>query len=290
MILNLISNQGSVLPLINNDKFFLININGHTSASSNIATGTIGGVDGDFINNIQAQPRDIILDLRINPSEDVEEVKRYILQYVKLKKKIKLHWEQLNRVIEIEGVVESIDMPRWQNGVTMQVSIHCENPFWEDVDYVIQMISQIINVHYFTDDLYDMLYFPEEGIALGEYDTTRTKEFTNNGDVSVGLEITIMALGTVTNPIMYAEDGSFFGIGYGSGIKQLVMQPGDIIQINTKKGQKSVTLNGRPVFDKIKPLSSWLQLESGVNTFSINADDEAIDNMYFALQFKQLYI
>lgn len=290
MILNLISDKGNILPLVNNDKFFLINVDGHTSASTNMATGTIGGVDGDYINSIQAQPRSIVLDLRINPGEDVEDVKRYILQFIKLKKKVKLRWEQLEREIEIEGVVESIEMPRWTNGVTMQVAIHCENPFWEDVDYVIQMISQIINAHYFTEDIYDELYFPAEGIMLGEYDTTRTKQFTNDGDVAVGLEISIMALGTVTNPIMYAEDGSFFGIGYGTGNKQLVMNAGDVIRINTKKGQKSVTLNGVPVFDKIKSRSTWLQLESGINTFSINSDDQDIDNMYFSLQFKQLYI
>jgi hypothetical protein len=172
----------------------------------------------------------------------------------------------------------------------MQVEMHCEQPFWEDIETVVEQISEAISLHYFTDNEDDMLYFTEEGIAFGEYDTTRAKNFFNAGDVSVGLEIDIIALGTVTNPIIYDANNNFFGVGYGNDEKKVVMQGGDKIVITTHRGKKNVTLNGVSIFNKIKPNSTWLQLATGDNRFAINSDDESFDNMAFSLIFKQRYI
>ena len=290
MRLDLISNRGDILPLFDNPYFVLTNVDGMTNASTAISSTTIGGIDGDTVNNVQAQPRSIVFDLWIKNGIDVEAAKRYILSFAKLKQKVSLEWERLGRTVPISGVVEAVDMPRFNNGVTMQITLHCAQPFWEDIDYIVQVINEIINEHYFTDEAADMLYFPEDGISFGTYDTTRTKEFINDGDVSVGLEISIVALATVTNPIIYNESGDYFGVGYGSDIKRLVMESGDIVTITTHKGNKTVKLNGINIFDKIKAGSTWLQLESGKNRFSISSDETSISNMYFNLTFKQRYI
>ena len=57
-----------------------------------------------------------------------------------------------------------------------------------------------------------------------------------------------------------------------------------------KAGEKSVTLNGVSQLDKIKPRSTWLQLQAGENEFSIDSDDASTDNMIFTLAYKQRYI
>ena len=288
--LDFISARGNVLHLVGNQYFDLIDIDGQTLVNANLSSNVIGGIDGDSVNNAQAQPRSIVLDLHIKSGVNVEEAKRYILQYIKPKLKASLEWTQRNRTVIISGIVETIEMPRWNNSVTMQVTLHCSQPFWEDVDYVVQTISEAINHHYFTYYASDMLFFTEDGIVFGEFDTTRTKTFNNDGDVAVGIEITISALATVTNPIIYNQDGKFFGIGYGSDAKQLVLESGDTVKISTIKGKKSVTLNGINLLDKVKPNSTWLQLEPGENSFSINADDKSVTNMYFNIEYKQRYI
>jgi len=282
------SARGDTLALSEAKKYKLINIDAQTEASASLSSIVIGGVDGDVVNSAQAQPRTVVIDLRI--LSDVELTKREILYAVKLKQKISLIWEQDNRTLELQGIVESIEMPRWTKTATMQISIHCAQPFWENVDYIVSRISEAIDLHYFTDYPNDMLYFPETGIALGEYDTVRTKRFYNAGDVSVGLEIEILALATVTNPIIYDANGNYFGAGYGTGTKKIVMNAGDVIKINTKRNEKAVTLNGVSIFSKIKPASTWLQLETGENSFAINSDDASITNMQFALTYKQRYI
>lgn len=283
-----ISDRGDILPLSEAEKFALVNIDSQTAAATSISSLVIGGADGDIVNNVQANPRTIVLDLRM--LEDVERTKRSILDVVKLKQKGRLVWEQDNRTLEIEGVVEIIDMPRWNNAVMMQITLHCSQPFWEDADYIISQISEAIDLHYFTDMPDDMLYFPDDGIPLGEYDVTRTKTFYNSGDVAVGMEIEIVAFDTVTNPIIYAQDGSFFGIGYGTGAKKVVMQAGDVIRINTRRNEKAVTHNGINSIALIRPQSKWIQMQTGENQFTINSDDESFENMTFSLVYKQRYI
>lgn len=290
MQLSFVSKRGKVLSLTDNDLFFLTNVDGQTAAASSISSVVTGGIDGDTVTNVQAQPRTIILDLRIKSGVDVEYAKREILSIIKLKQYGSLIWEQNERTVTISGIVESIDMPRWNNKVMMQISLYCEQPFWEDIAEAIQEISSIINLHYFTSYPYEMLYFPENGIAFGRYDTSKAKSFTNNGDVSVGMEIIITAIGIVTNPIIYDTDGNFFGVGYGSGDKKVIMGSGDKIVISTYKGNKTVKLNGVSMYDKIKPQSTWLQLQAGENQFRVDSDESALDNLTFQLEYKQLYI
>ena len=303
--LDYISARGDVMPLVNNPLFHLLGVDGMTTAGTSISSAVVGGVDGDTVNNVQATPRTIIIDLKPRGGVDVEEAKREILKIVKLKQQGGLLWTQNERTVNITGIVENIEMPRWTETAIMQITLHCEQPFWEDIDEVIQQISEAINLHYFTTSPDNMLYFNEDGIPFGEYDTIRTKSFHNDGDVAVGLEISILAHETVTNPIIYDMRGNFFGLGYvmthtdvdedGNAISAtvtnpLVMEAGDNVVITTHKGRKTVTLNGVDIFDKVKPNSHWLQLETGDNLFSINSDDESITNMSFSLIYKQRYI
>lgn len=291
-----ITKRGESFPLIGNDYFYLINVDGQTQATADLTSVVTGGVDGDTITSEQAQPRTLAINLQVKSGVNVEEAKREILKKVKIKQEGTIIWEQNSRNVSIKGIVESIEMPRWTNGVVMQISLHCEQPFWEDVEDVIQEINDFIDLHYFTDDETDMLYFPEEGIPFGCYDTTRAKTFYNAGDVSVGIMIEINALGTVTNPKIYDTDGNFFGVGYGTENKKVVLQAGDKVVITTFKGNKTVTLNGRSIYDKIAPYSKWLQIETGDNQFRIASDDKhengdpIVDNMVFNLTYRQRYI
>lgn len=290
MKLDYISARGDILPLVGNSLFDITNIDGQTAAAASISSSDIGNADGNIVNNVKANPRSITIDLRVKSGVIVEDAKRSILKVVKIKQRGTLRWTQDDRAVAISGIVESVDMPRWSNAVMLQITLYCDQPFWEDIDYIVRQISEAVDLHYFTDSATDMLYFPDGGIALGEYDTIRTKAFHNNGDVSVGLEISIVAFDTVTNPIIYDGNGNFFGVGYGDGLRQVVMNAGDQIVITTHKGRKSVTMGGVSLLSKIKPQSTWLQLDAGDNTFTINSDDDSLTNMSFSLIYKQRYV
>lgn len=280
--LDFVSPSGAAMPLLDSDYFTLSEIDGFTFAQSNIASVVVPFVDGDTITNIQTNPRAVTLYLSIKQTAGVENAKRYILRFVKLKLEGKIQLEQDGREIELAGTVESIDLPRFSAGCTMAVTIHCSQPYWRDVDYVVKEISNIINLHYFPEDQ-GGLAFPTSGVPFGAYDNDLTQELENDGDVETGLVITIIALGAVTNPKIYNTlTGEYIGITD-------TLAGNDQVVISTIKGQKTITKNGVNIIDKIMSGSTFLQLATGHNEFTIQADS-GLDSVYFTLTYKQLYI
>lgn len=279
---NFVSAKGAEMPLLGNPYFTLTAIDGFTTVQSDLASVTVPFVDGDTITNIQAQPRTVVLYLRIKDAAKVETAKRYIFQYVKAKLQGTLQLQQDGRNIELVGVVEAIELPRFEQGCTMQITLHCSQPYWQDVDFVVAEISQIIDLHYFPLPE-GGLAFPVDGVPFGAYDDDLTQELENEGDVETGLLITIIALGDVTNPRIYnTQTGEYIGVTD-------TLEGNDAVVISTIKGQKTITKNGVNIIDKITAGSTFLQLDTGTNEFTIQADS-GIDNVYFTLTFKQLYV
>lgn len=280
MMLEYVGARGDVLALTGNPLFKLTNVDGLTSVSSELATSTVPGMDGDIVNSVQASPRSIVLDLSIERS--VESAKREILKVIKPKQKCTLRMEQDGRELQIGGVVEQIEMPRFTNLAVMQVTIHCSQPWWEDQQETATEISEVLNLHYFTEEEGGMLAFPEEGIPFGEYDTNRTKVFDNDGDSEVALTIRIVALGDVTNPAIYNSEAQFIGVN-------LTMHAGDEVVITTGKGNKTVTLNGENKISSLMRGSTWLQLPTGEEELTIDSEDGTEGNMYFTVTYRRRY-
>ena len=279
--LHYIGANGNDIDLLRNDYFDLTDADGLTGVSSDISSSTTPSMDGDRINNITTQPRGIVLDLRIKHNVDVEEAKRYVLRTIKPKQKGRLVLTQGGRAIDITGVVEAISMPRFELGVIMQVSLYCSAPYWQDVEYMLIEISRIVSLHYFPIDQ-NGLAFPSAGIPFGEYDLNMTQTYTNDGDVECGMIISIIAVGDVTNPAIYKADGSYIGVNES-------LEAGDELVINTNHGEKRITKNGANVLNKIKPGSSFIQLDTGDNEMTVKCDSGS-NNVYFTITFKRRFV
>lgn len=275
------SHDGKTLDLFNNDFFDLTDADGLTVANTSIATTTTPTIDGDELQNIQANPRGIVLDLQIKSGLDVERAKRAILDVVKIKKIGRLVYTQGTgaemREIEISGVVESVSMPRFTNAVIMQISLYCNNSFWQDVEEIVVAISRNLPFHHFA------VYFPVGApIPLGVIDREMQQTYNNDGDADAGMTITIRATGEVVNPRIYNQRGEFIGVDD-------TLTLNDKIVISTYKGQKTITKNGVSILNKITAGSVFLQMETGTNRFFIDAD-AGEELMYFYVGFKRRFI
>lgn len=283
MKLDFISARGSIMPLVNNEYFYLAGCDGLTRTNISLASSTTPSMDGDRVNNVQAQPRSIVLYLEARQGKNVEDVKRYVTAYVKPKLSGTLRWNQNEREIEITGIVQAMEMPRFSQKCIMQITLYCSEPYWADLAYLITELSNIIGMHYFPIDI-GGLSFPTEGVPFGVYERNHVKNFTNDGDVASGMIITITALTVATNPVLRnLSTGQFIGIND-------TLVAGDEVIISTYKGRKTITKNGVNIIDKIMPGATFLQLEVGGNEFMIDSDDEEIANMYFTLTYKRLYV
>lgn len=280
--LEFIGANGNIINLFDNPYYGITNIDGFTVADVEVASSTTASIDGDVINNLRVTPRTVVLDLKVKNNVNVETAKRWLLQTVKPKLPGRIRMTQDGRETELSGIVENIEMPRFTNGVICQVSLHCSVPYWQDVNYVLVEISRLIDLHYFPKDQ-GGLAFPSGGIPLGSYNLNNTQTYYNDGDAETGMLITIIALGDVVNPIIYDVTGAYIGVID-------TMAEGDVIEINTNRGEKYVRKNGENIFSKIKSGSSFLQLAIGDNQLTVNADSGTQNNMYFMITFKRRFV
>lgn len=272
-----ISPDKKTLKLTNNADFNFT-ADGLTSADIDITDTDDYYSDGSVVNNTHALPRPINLYLTIKQGRNVEQAKRNITAVVKPKQKGTLRWTYEGRTIEIVGTVQTITMPRFEKAVVMQISLYCNQPYWQDAEYIIKQISEIEPRHRFK------LAFPaKRGIVFGVYNKNMSKEFENMGDSAVGCIINIVATGDIKNPLLQRSDGTYFGF------KNLTMAANDEIVINTAKGEKTVTKNGVDIFENIKDGVTWFQIEPGKNMFTIS-EEGGTGNMYFDFKYKQKYI
>ena len=274
--------NGNTIDLFNNSFVQIIAADGLTGVSSKIAASTTPSMDGDKINNVQTAPRGIVLDLYVKKPVSVEEAKRFVLRTIKPKQRGRLQMIQDDRKIEIAGIVETIDMPRFSDSVTMQVTLYCSQPYWTDIENMVVQLARVLDLHCFPLDV-GGLAFPVDGIPFGEYDLNMTRTYTNDGDADCGMVISIVALGDVLNPTIYKSDGSYIGVNDS-------MEAGDEIIINTVRGEKAITKNGVNILSKIKAGSTFLQMDTGDNEFTINSDGETEGNVYFLLSFKRRFV
>lgn len=280
--LEFIGANGNIINLFDNPYYGITNIDGFTVADVEVASSTTASIDGDVINNLRVTPRTVVLDLKVKNNVNVETAKRWLLQTVKPKLPGRIRMTQDGRETELSGIVENIEMPRFTNGVICQVTLYCSVPYWQDVNYVLVEISRLIDLHYFPKDQ-GGLAFPSGGIPLGSYNLNNTQTYYNDGDAETGMLITIIALGDVVNPIIYDVTGAYIGVID-------TMAEGDVIEINTNRGEKYVRKNGENIFSKIKSGSSFLQLAIGDNQLTVNADSGTQNNMYFMITFKRRFV
>ena len=270
---------GEEMPLVDNPYFTVTNIDGFTRADVGISSVAMSDMDGDIINSQTVTPRTVTITLRINGGVNPEEAKRYVTMFVKPKQTGILALNYKDRDTTLTGVVQTLDMPRFTNGVAMQFSLYCSQPLWEDVNALYAYITDIISMHHWP---ITPKVVPD--IVMGEILEQKGQYVTNNGDVPVGMEISIIANGgAISNPkIMRENSYDFFSV-------DITMAERDELIISTVRGKKSVTLNGQNVIDKVTRGSTWLQLEVGINRLIITDDYEGV-NMQFSLKARELYV
>lgn len=269
---------GTKVPLFGNPYFDITNIDGFTAGNVSISSSTLADTDGDIINAQRVNARDITITLRFKDGTQIEEAKRYLLRYFKLKKEAVLELDYNNRTSRITGHVQDINIPRFERAVTAQISIHCASPFWIDVSALEALISNVTSLHHWP-----IHPTAEEPIIMGAITNAYQAVVINDGDVDIGMIITIVAEKTCSNPrVMLDLTDYFFEVN-------VTMQPNDELIINTNKGQKSITLNGESIMNKIVAGSTWLQLAVGNNTV-VCTNSSGGDGMLYSVKASERYL
>lgn len=291
MDLILTNKNGQTLDLLNNDRYFILSAcEGLHGLDTDIATADSPYMDGTIVENVKALPRGISLTFKLVPN--VKEAIDFFTSIVKTKQLVTLTETENNKTITIKGVATIPPYTRMSALCQIQLDIYCGQPYWEDIKSIIADIALVLPRLYFPYDT-GQYFTPVDGTRGGRVfsvvDTSLEKTFINDGDVAVGMNIKIIALGEVSNPTIYCSTGE----QNGNYMRlNLTLQNNDEVEINTVKGNKYIKINGSETYEGQPVLSyleftgnDWLQLETGANTFNIVA--EPSDEVYFSISYKR---
>ena len=255
---------------LNDGKIYAtIDASGMASMEANVNMEAIPTTDTYIENGSYANVRNIVLSIR--PLIEIEETRTALYNYFQIKHKVTLRYLMDEKDYTISGIVETIDLNPWSEGVVIQVSILCSQPYWEDATKMITDISRITKLFEFPFSIeFDT---PKEVSRIND----DVIQIVNNiGNVDTGVVVKILALGTVINPEVYSVDErKMMKLNF-------TMRFGDEIYINTNSGSKSIKLKreGRVtniintlVRDPNSVDRHWFVLRAGLNRFACLAED-----------------
>lgn len=244
---------------------------------------TAGSDGARFLSSRQAV-RNIVLTLMLESEAD----KYAVFDLFQTQSTGTLYCRTSQRDVKISCYVESVEVIIHAMPYRAQVSLLCPQPYFENLEELKTYISQIIPLWEFDWELNET-----EGFEFDAVSPSLIKEVANRGEAPTGGVFVIYAAGNVKNPrITNINTHEFIQAGYGDGPRKLDMRAGDILRIDTRKGQKSIWLfrNGKEInaMNWKAPGSTFLQLAQGKNEFRYSADQNE-RNMEITLYYTEKY-
>lgn len=269
--------RGERLQLSQNTNYLITSIEGLDPPSANVSIAENANFDGGTEKNSRLNTRNIVLTIAIQYPVEANRIALY--KYFQAKKRCTLYFSNGARSIRTTGVIESFDCSAWSRKQIAQISILCPNPYLIDTEQQEVSFSVI-------DSLFEFPFsIPALGIEFSrmEYDQEET---IIAGDIETGMSIRFIAVGAATNPTLYNTETL-------ESLKvNISLERGDVLRINTTKGQKSITCTHEGVttnvINDLEPGSTWLQLQAGENKLLYTADTNP-ENLIVNIDYSNLY-
>lgn len=256
---------GDVLMLTGNPDYDVLSVSGLNPAPAEINTTPVSGIDGTRYNSARIGQRNIVLRLNING--DIEDRRIELYRYFRVKHTVRVYYKNEHVDVYIDGYIETFENDFFTILQQPQISIICPDPYFKSMSETEIDFENVTALFTFP------FAIAAEGIPFSSLNEISSRYF-NAGNVETGGIITFTALADgVKNPVFYNNTNStFFGV-------DITMQSGDIIEINTQRGEKSVKLTRSGTTTSIvgdrTSGSTWIVFEPGENEISFGADVSA---------------
>jgi hypothetical protein len=252
-----------------------------TINTSEIATG-----DGALYNSAKLETRNIVMTLDFRFGTDIETIRHTTYKYFPIKRYLTLTFVTDQRSLDAFGYVESNEPGIFQAHEVTQISVICPDPYFYATNGKTLTLFSGVNPKF--EFPFENNSLTEKLINFGDIVHMYENVVTYKGDASVGITITIHALDTVKDIVIYnarTREVMRINTDFIQTLTGQAYGAGDDIIINTKRGEKSVTLLRAGLTTNILNClgkgSSWFQLSKGDNIFIYNATEGAM-----SIQFK----
>ena len=270
------NSKGAVLELTHNEENYqVIKIDGLNPPKANVVTSNFANGDGSSFQSSRISNREIVITVYING--DIQKNRETLYKYFRNKEWCKIYYKNDTRNVYIEGYVQAFEVSSFVKKQVAQISILCPNPYFKDMETIVQSISKIIKKFTFPFSINS-----DEPIPFSILELEKVTTVVNESESETGLIINVTFMGTVNKlEIRNVDTGEKFIIDY-EFIKN------DKLLINCNRGSKKVILTRNAIEYNLIPYrrsgSVFFQLGIGENNFSFLAnegDDDILVDIHF---------
>lgn len=260
--------------------FNLLNIQGTGASTYDIGTINNAQSDGSSITYTRIQGRIVTITFEISDYNNAESIRQDILRYFSPYEEVTLYIKRNGIKRRIYGrllAVNGLDNDNLYEYITPEIDILCPDPYFLDGDDNVVDFFQYIPLITFP-----LTFLPYgAGLTTGLEVVSHSTTINNNGDASVGVWITVDAVGgDVINPKIICND-EFVQI-------ETTLHEGDILEISTLPGEKNVYINGEKI-NLYAVDSTFFALPLGENTIEVEADEETVTNAHISVTYARKY-
>ena len=290
-------NEKLVLDLMRPEKsgFVVKKIDGLGPVKANIHTVEVSTRDGSQFNSARSTQRNIVIYLKYLFQNSIEDVRQKSYRYFPVKKPMRLVIETDNRVLEIDGYVESNDPDIFSNMSSAQISIICPNPHFRSVDSNGSNTVLFHGVEALFEFPFSNESISEPKIEFGSLKNRTMQNIPYSGDVDNGFTMVIRAIGEAEHVTIHnarTRESMTIDTDKLAKITGSKIVTGDEITICTVEGSKSITLmrDGEyiNILNCLSRDTDWFQLVKGDNIFAYVAESGS-ENLQFMVKYNALY-
>lgn len=272
--------NGDQLSFAQNSPFTITEIEGLNPPDATINMSEIALIDGALFNSAKLNMRTMNIAFAIEYAAAANRIEVY--KVLKSKQYVKVYYNGSYRQVWIEGYIESINITYFEMKQIVTCCILCPSPYFKDAQNMVDDLMNVIKSFHFP---FASTADPE--LVMGYYSNAIGITIENDGDVECGLIIQLYARSAVSNPKIFDYVTSdYFGIKYD-------LQRADLVTIDTRKGEKSVTLLRGGVetnlFNYIMQGSTWLQLAANGSTYVYEVGTGNTSNLNLTFTHTNLY-
>lgn len=279
------------------------NITGVSPIGADIMMTAFASVDGAIYSGSRVPSRNIVMTIGMfneNLSKDrvasIEDSRLKTYQFFQIKDPVRLTFYTDNRVLYIDGYVESNEVDIFSDDETATISIICVDPWFYSISEEFRTLSGVRRMFEFpfsTEDGYGI--YPQR-IEFGEVSLDSRISLFYAGDIRSGFTAKISFTGSNLHDVYIynTETREQFHI-YTDQITAITGNPlssGDEIVISTITGKKNVFLLRNGIFinaiNIVDKNSDWIQLTKGTNVLAV-ASDYGVENINISINFNNAY-
>lgn len=257
--------------------FLISSMDGLGPGQAEISTTDLAAADGAVYNSSRLVSRNIVINLIFVAKPTIEDSRQKSYKFFPLKKNVTLLFQTDNRLVQIEGYVESNDPDIFSDQEGTSISIICPNPYFYSISTnttVFNGIEPMFEFPFSNESLTEPL------LVMSELRTKYENAVYYDGDAETGFVMKIHFVGPASGISIYNVksreimkiDTTKLAAIVGSPI-----QASDDLIISTVTGKKSLTFirEGKTynVLNALDRDSVWLKLAIGENILAFTAEE-----------------